>query len=144
MRLTAFTDIGFRALMRIASDPERAFSTAEIANEFGISRHHLTKTMNTLAKAGFLTTRRGAGGGAMLARPADQIGLGDVVRTLERDQSLVECFRIDGGDCAITPQCRLKSYLSAAETAFLAQLDCHSLADCALAAQDPSTDGPRS
>lgn len=144
MRLTVFTDIGFRALMRIASDPERAFSTAEIAAEFGISRNHLTKTMAALANAGFLTTRRGARGGAMLARPAQQIGLGDVVRVLERDQALVECFRPDGGDCAITPQCRLKAYLHAAEAAFLARLDSHTLADCALAPPDPAAPEPLS
>lgn len=136
MRLTAFTDFGFRALMRIASEPDRAFSTAEIADEFGISRHHLTKTMAVLANAGFLTTRRGAGGGAMLARPAAQIGLGAVVRVLERDQPLVECFRVDGGACVITPQCRLKTYLSEAEAAFLAHLDDYTLADCALAPRD--------
>ncbi len=132
MRLTAFTDFGLRALMRIASEPERAFSTAEIADEFGISRHHLTKTMAALANAGFLTTRRGAGGGAMLARPAAQIGLGEVVRVLERDQPLVECFRVDGGACVITPQCRLKTFLFAAEAAFLDRLDHFTLADCAL------------
>ncbi|WBU58743.1 RrF2 family transcriptional regulator [Paracoccus sediminicola] len=136
MRLTAFTDFGFRALMRIASEPERAFSTAEIADEFGISRHHLTKTMAALANAGFLKTRRGAGGGAMLARPAIEIGLGEVVRVLERDQPLVECFRVDGGACVITPECRLKTYLSQAETAFLAQLDTYTLADCTLAPRE--------
>ncbi|MGR3571496.1 RrF2 family transcriptional regulator [Brevirhabdus sp.] len=133
MRLTSFTDFGFRALMRIASQPERAFSTAEIADEFGISRHHLTKTMAALANAGFLTTRRGAGGGAMLARPPEQIGLGHVMRVLEQDQPVVECFRGDGGTCAITAECRLKSYLNEAEAAFLARLDAYTLADCALA-----------
>ncbi|WP_299821084.1 Rrf2 family transcriptional regulator [uncultured Jannaschia sp.] len=133
MRLTAFTDFGFRALMRIASEPDRAFSTAEIADEFGISRHHLTKTMAVLAAAGFLTTRRGAGGGAMLARPAGQIGLGAVMRVLEREQALVECFRADGGACVITPECRLKHFFAEAEEAFLARLDGYTLADCTLA-----------
>ena len=68
----------------------------------------------------------------LLARPAAQIGLGEVVRVLERDQPLVECFRVDGGACVITPQCRLKSFLFAAEAAFLDRLDHFTLADCAL------------
>jgi Rrf2 family nitric oxide-sensitive transcriptional repressor len=133
MRLTAFTDFGLRALMRIAGEPERAFSTSELAAEFGISRNHLTKTVAALANAGILTTRRGAGGGAMLARPPAQIRLGEVVRILERDQALVECFRADGGACVVTPQCRLKGFLSSAEAAFVEALDRHTLADCALA-----------
>ena len=45
MRLTAFTDYGLRALMRLAGEPERLFTTEEIAREFDISRHHLTKVV---------------------------------------------------------------------------------------------------
>jgi Rrf2 family transcriptional regulator, nitric oxide-sensitive transcriptional repressor len=132
MRLTSFTDFGLRALMRMASVPDRAFSTAELADEFALSRHHLTKIMAALAQAGIVTTRRGAGGGAMLARPAAQIRLGDIVRVLEDGQALVECFAVGGGACSITRCCRLKSRLQWAEAAFLADLDRSSLADVAL------------
>ncbi|MBM1818028.1 Rrf2 family transcriptional regulator [Sulfitobacter pseudonitzschiae] len=131
MRLTSFTDFGLRALMRMASAPDRAFTTAEIADEFSISRNHLNKVIQRLAKHGFVTTRRGAGGGAMLARPASEIGLGDVVRILEQDQALVECFAADGA-CCVTPVCRLRGKLYAAEAAFLAELDRSTLADVAL------------
>lgn len=132
MRLTTFTDFGLRALMRIASDPERAFSTAEIADEFNISRHHLTKTIAALANAGYVQTRRGGGGGAVLARPAHDIRIGDVVRTLERGHVLVECMAESGGACVIMPNCRLKGILSGAQNAFLGNLDQYTLADCAL------------
>ena len=62
MRLTSFTDYGLRALMRLASEPERGFSTADLASEFEISRNHLTKIMQRLARAGIVATRRGSGG----------------------------------------------------------------------------------
>ncbi|MFN3724112.1 MAG: Rrf2 family transcriptional regulator [Paracoccaceae bacterium] len=133
MRLTSFTDFGLRALMRMASAPDRAFSTAELSAEFALSRNHLTKIMATLAQAGIVTTRRGSGGGAALARPADQISLGEVVRLLESGQALVECFQASGGDCTITNCCRLKARLRSAEAAFLADLDRSTLADVALA-----------
>ena len=80
MRLTSFTDYGLRALMRIASDPARGFSTAELAGEFDISRHHLAKIVQRLSQAGVVATRRGGGGGVTLAKPANQIRLGDVIR----------------------------------------------------------------
>ena len=92
MRLTSFTDYGLRALMRIASDPERGFSTAELADEFDISRNHLAKIVQHLSEAGIVATRRGAGGGVTLAKPADSIKLGDVIRSLEEGQALVDCF----------------------------------------------------
>ena len=98
MRLTTFTDYGLRMLMRLASEPGRAFSTADLAEEFGLSRNHLAKIMQHLARAGFVETRRGGGGGAVLARPADRIRLGNVIDLLEEGQPLVECFGTDGGD----------------------------------------------
>ena len=133
MHLTAFTDYGLRMLMRMASAPERAYTTAELADEFDLSRNHLSKIMQRLAQGGLITTRRGTGGGAILARPAPSILLGDVVQLLEQGQVLVECMAKDGGTCSITPQCRLRARLSHAEATFLADLNTSSLADIALA-----------
>ena len=138
MRLTAFTDYGLRMLMRLASAPDRAFSTAELAQEFGLSRHHLTKIMQRLAQGGVVATRRGGGGGAVLARAPDRIRLGEVVRLLEAGNALVDCFAPGGGTCTIGGGCRLKGRLRAAEAAFLAELDRASLADIALPASVPT------
>lgn len=132
MRLTSFTDFGLRALMRMASNPHRAFSTAELADEFALSRNHLTKIMQRLAEGGIVTTRRGSGGGATLALSPESISLGDVVRLLEAGQPLVECFATTGNSCNITGRCRLKARLRSAEAAFLADLDRSTLADIAL------------
>jgi Rrf2 family nitric oxide-sensitive transcriptional repressor len=132
MRLTSFTDFGLRMLMRMAGAPDRGFSTADLAEEFGLSRHHLTKIIQKLAQAGYVTTRRGGGGGAMLSRPAGEIRLGSIIRLLEEGQPLVECFAARGGDCTIDGRCRLKARLRSAEAAFLADLDRSTLADIAL------------
>lgn len=131
MRLTSFTDFALRALMRLAGEPARSFSTGEIAAEFGISRNHLAKVVRDLADTGFIATQRGAGGGFVLARPAQSITIGEVVRTLERRQGLVECLAEDGGACVLTPRCRLKGRLAAAREAFMRELDATTLAECA-------------
>ena len=132
MRLTSFTDYGLRMLMRMASAPDEALSTAALAEELGLSRNHLSKIMQRLAGAGLIATRRGGGGGAVLARPAGEIRLGEVVRQLEQGHSLVECLRADGGACSLDGRCRLKGRLRSAEAAFLADLDRSTLADIAL------------
>ncbi|HZR76374.1 Rrf2 family transcriptional regulator [Bradyrhizobium sp.] len=131
MRLTSFTDFALRALMRLAGEPERIFATGEIAAEFGISRYHLAKVVCDLAGSGFITTQRGVRGGFCLARPPQSITLGEVVRALEGTSALVECFREDGGDCVLTPRCRLKARLAAAREAFMRELDATTLAECA-------------
>lgn len=131
MRLTSFTDFGLRTLMRLAADPDRAFTTEEIAQTYAISRHHLTKVVRELSDGGFISTHRGSGGGLRLARPATEITLGSVVRRMESTQPLVECFRKDGGNCVMTAECRLKSRLVQAREVFLAELDRTSLQECA-------------
>ena len=132
MRLTSFTDFGLRMLMRMASTPERAFSTAELAGEFGLSRNHLAKIMQHLAHSGLIESRRGGGGGATLAHAPQDIRLGDIVRHLEAGQPLVECLGADGGACTLDARCRLKTKLRRAEAAFLRELDHATLADIAL------------
>lgn len=131
MRLTSFTDFGLRALMRLAGDPDRSFTTDELAREFMVSKHHLTKVVRQLSVAGYVATQRGAGGGLRLARRPAAIRIGDVVRALEQRQALVECFEADGGACVLTPRCRLKSKLGRAREAFLKELDKTTLADIA-------------
>jgi Rrf2 family nitric oxide-sensitive transcriptional repressor len=142
MRLKASTDFGLRALMRLAGEPERAISTSEMAQEMAISRNHLTKVIQSLAAGGIVVTRRGAGGGFALARAAEEVTLGEVVRLMEADQPIVECFRPDGGCCTLTPACRLKGRLAAAREAFLAELDRTTLAECAYVFKLNASDAP--
>ena len=139
MRLTSFTDYGLRTLMRLAGAPDRSFTTDEIATELKISRHHLTKVVRDLSRAGYVKSQRGAGGGLRLSKPSESISLGEIVRLLEHRHAIVECFRADGGHCTLTAACRLRSKLAAAREAFLAALDATPVADCAYPAKPVDT-----
>jgi len=133
MRLMSFTDYGLRMLMRMASEPGRVFSTAELSGEFGLPRNHLIKIIQRLSRGGLVETRRGSGGGAVMARDPDTIRIGDVVRLLEEGQAMVQCFSAGNGLCTIESCCRLKVRLRSAETAFLNELNRSTLADIAFA-----------
>ncbi|MEE4188750.1 MAG: Rrf2 family transcriptional regulator [Roseobacter sp.] len=132
MRLTSFTDYGLRMLMLMAGTPDRAFSTAEMAEELNLSRNHLSKIMQRLARAGIIETRRGGGGGAILAKPPETIQLGQIIRLLEEDQPLVECLSNGRNSCTLDGRCGLKTRLRTAEAAFLADLDRSTLADISI------------
>lgn len=132
MRLTNFTDYGLRILMRVASEPDHVHSTMELAEEFALSRNHLAKIVQRLAEGGVLTTLRGSGGGIKLARAPEHIYLGELVKLLERDQNLVECWSLGLGTCSIDGKCRLKARLRHAEASFLADLNKSTLGDIAL------------
>jgi Rrf2 family nitric oxide-sensitive transcriptional repressor len=137
MRLLTSTDFALRVLMRLSATPDTHASTDALARELIISRHHLHKIVQYLNEAGLVRTIRGARGGVMLARPAREIKVGDVVRSHEQDQALVECFRADGGACNLLPRCRLRGMLDGAKNAFYAHLDRYTLADCLAAGSLP-------
>ena len=101
MRLLTSTDFALRVLMRLSATPDTHVSTDTLARELVISRHHLHKIVQYLTEAGLVRTIRGAHGGVMLARPASEIKVGEVIRSHEHDQALVECFRADGGACTV-------------------------------------------
>jgi Rrf2 family nitric oxide-sensitive transcriptional repressor len=130
MRLLISTDLALRVLMRLSAAPDEHVSSDVLARELAVSRNHLHKIIQYLNEAGLVRTIRGARGGVMLARPAGEIRVGDVVRQHEQDQPLVECFRPDGGACTLLPRCRLRGMLTAAKDAFYEHLDQFTLADC--------------
>ena len=85
--------------------------------------------VHRLASLGYLETVRGKGGGIRLARAPEAINLGRVVRDIETDMALVECFGGSPGACRIEHACALRGVLGEALEAFLAVLDRYTLAD---------------
>ena len=131
MRLNLQSDYSLRLLMHLAANPGRLATIAEVADRFRISQNHLMKVAHFLGKEGLIHTVRGRAGGLRLARGAETIGVGDVVRRTEGDIRLVECFASETNACVISGACRLKGILHEALAAFLSVLDRYSLADLA-------------
>lgn len=135
MQLTRFSDYGLRLMMMAAANGERRITIEETARTFDISRAHLMKVAQLLVREGFLKAVRGRGGGLTLARPAETITIGAVVRATESDFAIVECMG-PGNQCRITPACRLRGVLGEALGAFLQVLDRHTLAELVLRPED--------
>jgi Rrf2 family nitric oxide-sensitive transcriptional repressor len=142
MRLTRFTDFSLRVLIYAGVNPERAVTISEIAETHDIPRNHLMKVVNHLATTGFLSTTRGNGGGIRLARSPNLITIGAVVRKMEGDMDIVECFNeTEISTCALFPSCLLRGALMQAKESFLATLDKISLADCLPPSRPPTRSG---
>ncbi len=101
----------------------------EVATSFQLSRNHLSKIVHNLGTKGYLRTVRGRNGGFQLARDAEDIAVGQVVRDFEPHFSLVECFDSSTSQCRIQPSCVLAGELNAALSAFLDRLDAVTLRD---------------
>ena len=132
MRLLASTDFALRVLMTLGRRPPgETLSVEKLAHALGgLSRNHLHKIVQDLATLGLVRTVRGSQGGVILAKAPAKVRIGALVRALEKDQPIVECFRADGGCCTLTPGCRLRPMLKKARERFYQALDDSTLADC--------------
>lgn len=131
MRLTLYSDYSLRVLLYLSRKEGETATITELADFYNISRNHLVKVVHNLGINGFISTSRGKHGGIRLARPANEITVGEVVRHTEPDFDLLECFNPETDHCVITKTCNLKSVLFDARAAFIDVLDRYTLADAA-------------
>lgn len=131
MRLTVYTDYALRVMMYLAVKHKSGeLSTIDdIVAAYKISRAHVAKIVYDLGVNGMILTVRGRMGGIKLACAPEDISIGDIVRSTEKDFAVVECHDAHVTvDCAILPVCNLKSGFKRAIDAFLSELDQMTLA----------------
>lgn len=131
MNITRFSDLALRLLMYLGSRSEPMQATAtvrEVAELFNVPYTHLVKVVHQLGQQGYLITSKGAGGGLRLARPAEVIRLGEVLRITETSDAVIDCTT---QPCPLAGACLLKGALDSAYAAFLDTLDQYTLAEVA-------------
>lgn len=126
MQLKRHTDYALRLLIHLANEPEKRMSIADIAQVQGISRSHLMKIANELARAGFIVAVRGRGGGISLGGKPEEINVGAIVAAMEPGNTLVDC-----SECRLQKRCSLPAVLSESMRAFRDTLSRYTLADIA-------------
>lgn len=122
MRLTKFTDLALRAVMRLAvSEHGEPLTTREVAEAMEVPYTHMAKAIARLQHLGVLEARRGRGGGLVLTETGKRTSVGRLVRELEGEGEVVTCE----GDapCPLRGACRLRRALRDAQEAFYATLD---------------------
>lgn len=129
MQLTLHTDYGLRVLIYLTQKKGELATISEISDFYHISRNHLVKVVHHLANDGFILTTRGKHGGMRLARSPELISIGEVVRRMEPNFNVVECFDAENPTCVVTAVCALKKTLHTAMNEFLDTLDRFTLAD---------------
>jgi len=135
MRLTTRSRYGTRMALDIAQHcGDGPVRIQDIARRQGVSVKYLEKLIRKLKDAGFVKSKRGPRGGHILARPASEIPMGEVVRVLEGDGSLVEC-RSGRAGCDRTDVCLTRRLWVEAAEAMYSRLNSYSLADLLADAQ---------
>ena len=128
MNITRFTDYSLRVLIYLSIHKEDLVTIKEVADAYGISKNHLMKVVQELSTKGYLQSTRGKNGGIKLGREPAAINVGELIRMIEQDSTLVECFGEDN-KCVITTACQLKHLLAEAMDSFFKSLERYTLAD---------------
>ena len=108
LRVTKLTDYATVVLTVLAADPDHVLSATELAERAGLEPPTVAKVLKPLAQAGLVEGFRGANGGYRLARPADAIGLIEVVEAMEGPLGMTECS-IHAGHCTIEDHCGVRA-----------------------------------
>lgn len=83
MKITAQEEYGLRVLIRIAGcRSEDGMSIPQLSEAEGITSHYAAKLTRSLRMAGFINSTPGNKGGYILARPAQEIVINDVLKAL--------------------------------------------------------------
>ncbi|GAA2639099.1 Rrf2 family transcriptional regulator [Streptomyces axinellae] len=123
MRLTKFTDLALRCVMRLAvsRDDQPPLTTREVAQSMGVPHTHLAKAITRLQHLGVIEARRGQGGGLTLTGLGREASVGWLVRMLEGEAEVVACE--SDPPCPLHTACHLRRALRDAQNAFYSALD---------------------
>jgi Rrf2 family protein len=129
MRLNRSTSHAIRILVECARAEHDLVKVADLSSRLGITPQNVFKIVHILSRAELIGAVRGRHGGVRLARPANQIRIGDVVRAMETTEIELETDGADRGDSAVSKG--VNKVFDDALEAFVAILDQHTLADMA-------------
>ncbi|MEH0022974.1 MAG: RrF2 family transcriptional regulator [Desulfobacter sp.] len=102
MRLTTKSRYGTRLILDLGVyGAEKPVPLGDVSKRQNISLKYLEQLTVKLKKAGLIKSLRGASGGHMLAKPADQITIGQIVRTLEGKAQITDCADDQRQSCGV-------------------------------------------
>ena len=141
MRIPMKVDYGVRALVDLAqSTAGGPVRTADVARRQHIPEPYLDQVLTTLNKFGFIRSRRGPGGGHLLARDPHDIPLSEVVATLEGRIAPLDCIA-DQDDCVLSGSCTQREIWRGVEDAVQRVLEATTVWELAFPRQPVA--GPR-
>lgn len=108
LRLSKMADYGTVVMTAMVREPERSRSAAEIAAAIHVPATTVSKILKTLARAGLLLSLRGAKGGYLLSRAAEEITLADIIDAMDGPIGMTECS-VTPGLCAQEAGCVVRA-----------------------------------
>ena len=97
MKFSTRDRYALRLMVELANRPNDLIPLKDISDKQRISLKYLEQIVTPLAKAGLVSSVRGAQGGYRLARPAGEITSGEILRAVEGELTAIPCLAGHGG-----------------------------------------------
>ena len=111
LRLSKKADYALMAMKHLALRADGSSASArEIAEAYDIPVELLAKVLQRLVHRGLLTSQQGTRGGYVLARPAQQISVADVIQAVDGPVAVTACST-DGEQCEQYSKCNVRDPL---------------------------------
>jgi Rrf2 family protein len=113
-------EYALRIVAHLAAIGDKAATTREIAAATRVPEGYLAKVIQSLSRGGIVRSQRGPGGGSVLARPAEQLTIYDVVQAVDPIRRITSCpLGLKSHGSALCPvHRRLDDALALVERAF--------------------------
>jgi len=105
MKISKKSQYGLRALVLLARTDKEYLSLRMISEKEKISFDYLEKIFSKLEKEKIVKSKKGVQGGYTLSRNSKKITVGEILRSLEGEITLVECIG-SKGKCTNKKTCR--------------------------------------
>ncbi len=106
MKISTKGRYSLRMLLDLAQHKDDGYvSLKDISNRQQISKKYLEQIVPLLSKSGLLRANRGYQGGYMLAKPADQYTVGEILRLTEGSLAPVACLEFEENTCPRIEEC---------------------------------------
>lgn len=130
--LTMRAKYGLKAMADLAEVPSgQILQSREISERHGISKKFLDAILADLKSANLILARKGPTGGYLLARPPENISVGQIVRALDGPLAPIGCASrtvyVPCSDCEDEASCRVRLTMLDVRDAISSVLDGKSL-----------------
>jgi Rrf2 family protein len=141
LRLSKKADYALMAMRHLAMRADAGSSSArEIAEHYAIPMELLAKVLQRLTRRGLLSSHQGTRGGYVLARPAGQISVADVIQAIDGPVSVTACSS-DADSCDQYEKCNIRDPLWRIKDRILAALASCTVQELAADAEPAPAEG---
>ncbi len=129
LRLSRMTDYSVLVLSRMADQPEKLLTAAELAHMTALPAPTVAKALKILARGHIVVSERGSSGGYLLAHAPADITVGTIIAAVDGPVALVACADGVEGQCAVENLCPMRGHWDPLNRAVFDALESVSLAD---------------